>query len=168
MCIIKKIIKAFSLTELMIVIAIVAFISAVAVPNYKVYLNKSKVTNMISTIEPCQTQVYQTFLQTASFPPTVTCYGKSLNATMSTGSALRGNINAAYIVAADGSYAQFQVQSDIVSVGTTLANLYIRFTQSSVTSYGGGDIGYLCGIVSSDANSMPAKYLPAGCTDVMS
>lgn len=167
MRIINKIIRAFSLTELMIVIAIVAFISAVAVPNYKSYLNKSKVTNMISTIEPCQIQVYQTFLQTASFPQTVTCYGKSLNATMST-SSLRGNINAAYIVAADGSFAQFKVQSDVVSVGTTLANLYIRFTQSSLTSYGGGDIGYLCGTVSSDANSMPTKYLPAGCTDVMS
>lgn len=165
----NKIITAFSLTELMIVVAIAAFITAIAIPNYKTYVTKAKVTTMISTIEPCQTQVYQTFLQTASFPATVTCYGQSITSSITT-NALKGNIYAAYTVAADGSYAQFQVRSnDVVMPGTTtLANLYIRIVQTAFTSTGGGDMNYLCGTLASDSNSVPTKYLPSGCSDSLS
>lgn len=165
----NKIIKAFSLTELMIVVAIAAFITAIAIPNYKTYVNKARVTNMISTIDPCQTQVYQTFLQTASFPATVTCYGQSITGTMTT-TALKGNVQAAYTTgsSAGGTYAQFQVQSnDVVASGTTPANLYIRMYQTASTAYGGGDLKYCCGTLSTDVRSVSAKYLPAGCNVVV-
>lgn len=163
----NKIITAFSLTELMIVVAIAALITAIAIPNYKTYVSKARVTNMISTIEPCQTQVYQTFLQTASFPATVTCYGQSVSGT--TPALLKDKIYVAYTVGASGSYAQFQVQSDdLVTSGTTRANLYIRITQTAFTYYGGGDISYSCGTITSDTNRVPDKYLPSGCSEKLS
>ena len=165
----NKIITAFSLTELMIVVAIAALITAIAIPNYKTYVSKARVTNMISTIEPCQTQVYQTFLQTASFPATVTCYGQSVSSSM-TVTALKGNVYAAYTVGPNNSYAQFQVQSNdvLASDGTSLANLYIRITQTAFTYYGGGDISYSCGTITTDGNRVPDKYLPSGCAAQLS
>jgi len=162
-----KIIIAFSLTELMIVVAIAAFISAIAIPNYKVYINKATVSDMISVVEPCQTLVYQSFLQTATFPTTTACYGQTLTTTISI-VPLKDGVNVAYSVAGDGSYAQFQIQSNIKTSAGSIANLYIRLGQSAATSVGGGDIVYTCGVLSGDANPIPSKYLPAGCSATIS
>ena len=169
-------IRAFSLTELMIVVAIVAFLSAIALPNYKAYVNKATVTNMISIVDPCQTQVYQYFLQNATFPDPVgtpssivACYGQSLSVTPAL---LKDNVYVAYTVNTSGGgnkYAQFKVQSSSIKVNNTLANLYIIFTQGgSSVSFGGGDLVYNCGALSGDTNSMPTNYLPSGCNSLIS
>ncbi len=167
-------IKAFSLTELMIVVAIVAFLSAIALPNYKAYVNKATVTNMISIVDPCQTQVYQYFLQNATFPDgtpsaPVACYGQPLGGTPVV---LKDNVSVAYTVntsSGGNKYAQFQIQSSSIKVNNTLANLYIIFTQGgSSVSFGGGDLVYNCGALSGDANAMPTRYLPSGCNSLIS
>jgi type IV pilus assembly protein PilA len=151
-----KLIKAFSLTELMVVVAIAAFIAAVAVPNYKSYLNKAKVTDMIATIEPCKIQVYQTFLQTGTFPATISCHSKTLNNTMSAAPLING-IYASYTVDGSNNYVEFALKSDVKADSGEDANLYIRLTQSN------GDLTYSCGILGNTANTVPIKYLPAGC-----
>ena len=43
--------KAFSLVELMIVIAIIGILSAIAVPSYRSYVLKSQLTNVLSVLE---------------------------------------------------------------------------------------------------------------------
>lgn len=156
-------IKAFSLTELMVVVAIAAIIAAVATPNYKAYLNRAKVSNMISTIEPCKIQVYQAFIQTGTFPDKVSCHNKTLTSAMST-SPLKDEIYAAYTVASDNSYVEFTLKSDItLESSNEKANLYIKLAQTgATTTSGGGDLVYSCGILG-HANPMPTKYLPSGC-----
>lgn len=47
-CLKSKLTKAFSLIELMVVIAIVALLTAIAVPSYQGYLQQSKVTEIFS------------------------------------------------------------------------------------------------------------------------
>jgi prepilin-type N-terminal cleavage/methylation domain-containing protein len=176
--IIIALITAFSLTELMIVVAIAAFIAAIAIPNYKVYVNKATVSQMISTIDPCQVQVYQYFLQNATFPAagTVACYGQTLPSAISASttpyaSPLKNGVSAAYNTGTDGSgnpYGQFQLQANVTASTGNIANVYIRLGQSAATSVGGGDITYICGTLSSDANAMPTNYLPASCNTVIS
>ncbi len=174
-----KITTAFSLTELMIVVAIAAFISAIAIPNYKIYINKANVTDMISTMDPCQVQVYQYFLQNGSFPDgstvPVTCYGQTIpSGSMS--AALKEGITASYTVSGTNTsnnyYADFTVNHPSVMAisatgasTTTPANLHIRLKQTNATSAGGGgDLQYQCGVVTSDPNQVPSKYLPSACT----
>lgn len=47
-CLKSKLTRAFSLIELMVVIAIVALLTAIAVPSYQGYLQQSKVTEIFS------------------------------------------------------------------------------------------------------------------------
>lgn len=155
-------IKAFSLIELMLVVAISAAISAVAIPNYKDYVNKAKVAEMISTIDSCQTQIYQFFLKNGSFPDgsanqQVICQGQRLSSSSIT---LRGKISASY--SATTTYSQFIVtNSDLhASSSTTPYNLYIRLTIDS-----SGDIKYSCGWPSSESNGVPLSIMPSSCTN---
>ncbi len=68
-------ISAFSLIELMVVIAIIALLTAIAVPSYKTYLNQSKVTEIFS-LASNQMALYQQYnnLGTA-FSQTATSLG---------------------------------------------------------------------------------------------
>lgn len=141
---------AFSLTELMIVIAIVALISAAAIPNYKTYINKSKVAAMIAVVDPCKVSLYQEFMQTGSLPNQVACYGKLLGIPV----LLKDGITASYAVS--NGVATFTLNSDIKTDAGSTANLYIKFTVTD------GDLVYSCGALGG-SNPIPTKYLPTNC-----
>lgn len=150
--------KAFSLIELMLVVAITAAISAIAIPNYKEYINKAKVSAMISAIDPCQTQIFQYFLKNGSLPDgstgqPVTCQGQTLGATAVE---IADKIFVTYTYSAPIS--QFTVtHSDLHPSGSsTLYQIYVKLDASS------GDIAYSCG--TSTANPLPAALLPSTCT----
>lgn len=146
--------KAFSLIELMLVVAISAAISAIAIPNYKDYVNKAKVAEMISTIDPCQTQVYQSYLKDGTFPDSdkVTC-------------PVKGKISAYYSTTA--AYSQFIVtNADLYRAGNkdNPYKLYIRLTINEDT----GDISFSCGWpATGESNGVPKDLMPSSCTDKM-
>jgi len=165
-----SVIKAFSLVELMIVVAISAAISAIAIPNYKDYINKAKVTEMISIVDPCQTQIYQYFIKNGGFPDgtttPVTCQGQTIKVAAvpaTTDTAIKGKIHAAYQQTA--SYAQFiLINEDLKPSSGTPYNLYVRLTINPTT----GDISFSCGYPASASNAMPVSYMPPNCTATMS
>ncbi len=148
--------KAFSLIELMLVVAITAAISAIAIPNYKEYINKAKVSAMISAIDPCQTQIFQYFLKNGSLPDgstgatgqPVTCQGQTLG---STPMQIADKIFVTYTYSA--STATFIItHSDLHPSGSdTLYQIYVKLDASS------GDIAYSCG--TSTANPLPEALL---------
>ena len=53
--------KAFSLVELMVVIAIIGILSAIAVPSYKNYVTRAKVVEMISITDNIQSIIAQQY-----------------------------------------------------------------------------------------------------------
>lgn len=66
---------AFTLIELMIVIAIVSIISSVAIPQYQEYVLRTETTNALQAFRPLQLHVSEYAARFATLPPDATTLG---------------------------------------------------------------------------------------------
>lgn len=61
--------RGFTLIELLIVVAILSILAAIAFPAYKQYINKSKVTRAIATLETVRKAIATYHLDYSIYPP---------------------------------------------------------------------------------------------------
>ena len=76
----KKLQKGFTLIELMIVVAIVGILAAIAIPAYKDYIARSKVSECAATLGACKTSVTEFYNTKVRMPGNETSAGCSTNA----------------------------------------------------------------------------------------
>ncbi|MEH6999721.1 MAG: pilin [Limnobacter sp.] len=64
----SKVSKGFTLIELMIGIAIIGVLSAIAIPAFQDYLNRSKVTELVNLAQACKTGIVEFAASTSRWP----------------------------------------------------------------------------------------------------
>jgi prepilin-type N-terminal cleavage/methylation domain-containing protein len=160
----KKI--AFSLTELLIVIAIVAIIAAYAVPTYRSYANRTKVSQLIEALTTCQLAVASYYNDQYSFPTTIDCFG---GVAQNTTVAIPGFAGSFYFTTGTTTYATPKLYMQIWR-NDLLAPTGINPGKVSFGMYVKDNVIYTnCGTWNnSTATDVDPDLLPAGCRDQIS
>ena len=144
----KQVQKGFTLIELMIVIAIVGFLAAVALPAYQDYTVRAKLSEVIARGAEAKTSVAEMFAAKGSLSITTAPFntgpsGKVRSVTWTAGGPGTGRIE--LTVAGTGT--------DAAVAGQKLAMTVLR-TQNGVVSW-------TCGGTAN--TTIAAKYLPGSC-----
>lgn len=183
-CIKSKVNRAFSLIELMVVIAIVALLTAIAVPSYQGYLQQSKVTEIFSLASDQMNQwaqKYNTGGNFATFSNTAlgsyiqqTALVSGTAVTSATGTGAPGNFTTtncptngvASPAGGLGSVCIQLVSSNVID--SSLNGLFLVFTpRQSGTSSDSGQVNldWTCTYKAGSANSTIDTLLgPGNCT----
>jgi type IV pilus assembly protein PilA len=154
----KNVQKGFTLIELMIVVAIIAILAAIAIPQYQSYITKSQFSESQTIADGLKTPIVEYFNQTGSCPAVGGANGTN------------GSL-AANILSYSGKYVQ---SADVGAVGTTGCKITIQFkTSPSVSSplstksviitgtNNGGSFSWLCD--KDHASGIPTQYEPTAC-----
>ena len=145
----KRTQEAFTLIELMLVVALVAVLLALAVPSYLDYTVRAKVIECINNAAVVKLQISEFRESMGFWPPDPDTAGIA-------GSMVSKHCDGfTNYVAATGSY---QVDVDEVEIGAGIATLQPQLTP---TDNGGSSIDWRCSRGTTGAAEL--KYLPSTC-----
>ena len=136
----KQLQKGFTLIELMIVVAIIGILAAIALPAYKDYTIRAKVSELILAASGARTCITEAFQgNNSTFPTSI-----SADCSISTmGKVTAASVDANGVISVSGSSATS-------SVGTAIT---ITLTP---TSNAAGSLTWTC-------SGTTAKYVPSSC-----
>jgi prepilin-type N-terminal cleavage/methylation domain-containing protein len=159
----------FSLIELMVVIAIVGVLAGVAIPAYKAYSIKSKVSSAMVTLQYFRNEVEKYYTARNTYPTNVGALGYanggSINPSNGYGTAA---LNSGVVTEA-GLYNGACATVNSVTVGPCVwVGINQSVIQTSVPGFlgfylteSGGSLKWSCYTI--PANPIPTQYLPTGC-----
>jgi len=164
--------KAFSLIELMVVIAIVAILAAVAVPSYKTYVVKARVVQNISLAFNMLNNAVATYQSTGSFPSSIQIAGTTVVAgshwqVINANSHGLSGLN--YYTSARSMALQLNfsnltgIPGFVASSGNPGGAGFSSFCVAAYDS-GSGVIKKACGQSPYVNQDIPFAYLPSNCT----
>ncbi|RAP59374.1 pilin [Oleiagrimonas sp. MCCC 1A03011] len=149
--------KGFTLIELMIVVAIIAILAAIAIPQYQNYITKSQFSETQTVADGLKTPIVEYFNQTGQCPDNTA-------AATSGGISLPGSFAGKYVAsattggaAASGCTITVAFKSTAGSVSTPLLGNSVVFTGKN----NGGTFSWICD--AGDASGIASKYKPQVC-----
>lgn len=154
--------RAFTLIELMVVVATIGILAAIAVPAYSDYVKRARVVEGLQLAAPVQQEVTEYYGRWGVLP------SDNATAGLPPPEALRGQWVTA-IEVRDGAIA---IRFDIRDIEEDQSTLYLRPAINS--AYPTGAVAWVCGSASppaaftaiargENATTVRAQYLPATC-----
>ena len=141
----KRVQQGFTLIELMIVVAIVGILAAIALPAYRDYTIRAKVSEALAAAGACKTSVADYAANKGGLPGDLSASGCSSNPTQFVGSL---NVSSGAITVTTSTNTEL---GDAASKTVTM-------TPSAVNT-----ATFVIGTWTCAPGSMPTKYLPGSC-----
>jgi type IV pilus assembly protein PilA len=151
----KRVQQGFTLIELMIVVAIIGILAAVALPAYREYTIKAKVSEIILAASQCRTTIAEVY-QTGTSQPAANGWGcESTQPTTKYVASVTTDVNGRITVVSSGA-------TDLGGAANQSITLtpYINSTTTAVASNIGSSIisEFRC-----QPGSMSTRFLPGSC-----
>ena len=150
--------KGFTLIELMIVVAIIGILAAVALPAYKDYTLRAKVSEVVLAASSCRTSITEAY-QAANALPSAGAWGCEVASTAGTKYVAAVDTDAAGVVSVTttDAFGDARVDSKVL---TLIPLKTAGATPAAATALGDTIVGWICG---GTGTTISANLLPASC-----
>jgi len=158
--------KAFSLVELMVVIAIIGILSAIAIPSYKTYVTKAKLNGSIVMLEAFKKTVEHYYNINNKYPSTVDNIGYARGGIINGTNGLSTNALNTDVVGEIGLYSGNCSNTNKACIWVGIYASIIETSQPGIIGMtftdNNGIIQWSC-YTPSGVNSVPLKFLNSNC-----